>query len=654
MKQKTSSTTPPPDQNVIQSRHIGFIVMLVSLFLLGAVLGLRQINSPDLGFHLQSARWILENGRIPSKDIFTYTVPGNTYIDLQWIYQLVVYAMESLSGPAGIVILTTVLTLAFSATLLIRVKRQMGRIPLPAIFMLILFFLGNNWEVRPHLFSWIWGSLILLVLEEHNRGNRRWLFLLPVLMLLWVNSHSLYVLGLITIATYVFSDLVKSLLKHRRLKVDRHLMLWAIAALVACLANPYHIKGLEFPISQFFLIQGSAGYKSTLSGTAEFLSPFRFQEYFIEGKFVLFQPMLWQQLFTVLAVAGMIGARKSARLAEWILFAGFLYIFNQANKNFGYFTMACFPIVVAGLSQLGSKLNRPTGAMRGKGLIPYAATSLLCLLLAVGAGSGWLYDLGWQGAVPGLGYDPDYIPTGACKFITDHGIKGRIINCWDDGGYIGWTTKQKVFINSEGNTIGLKFYDEYVDAREPQGFPGALAKWKPTIALVRYQNTPFWLYYLGNVARNDWRMAYADESVALFLHNSISPEIPAMPRPSAGKDYPVYDGRAIEAVIDRAIQNGGPGFAEWIRGRAAYPIDEIKRSAFYLQTSELNACIGTSVAGLEKAGFIVPELMLDLGHALNARKAYPLADRCYDAYLSVDDNPVIAREIAMQRNSRGR
>lgn len=641
------------------NRNIALFIALAAMFVSGSILGHRQIISPDLGFHLSSAKWILENGRIPSKDIFTYTVTENTYIDLQWTYQLVVYGLLKMFGAGGISALTTLLTLIFSATLLWRVKLRNGNVTPAALIMLLLFFLGNLWEVRPHLFSWIYGSLIFLVLEQNDRGKKKWLPFLPVLMLLWVNAHSLYVLGLIGIAAYVFADVLKNSFKHGKPYFDKPLILWSAAALAACLINPYNIGGLKFPVSQFFLIQGGAGYKSTVSGTAEFLSPFRFAEFVRDGRLVIFQPRLWWQLTGLAAIAGMVAGYKKMKLPEWILFAGFLFIFNQASKNFGYFLMATFPAIVTGLDVFLLRIrnlllrkknttNKETANRFGFG---YAAVTVVCVLLIAAAGSNRLYDLGWQQAATGTGFNKEALPVGACKFITDNNISGRIINCWDDGGYIGFVTGQKVFINSEGNTIGLKFYDEYVKIRGPEGFAAGLKKYKPEVAVVRFRVTPFWLYYLYNAAK-DWRMVYADNFTAVFLHESVSPQIGQIPPAQPVIDYLEYDLEQIRTVVQEVVRHKHPDFIKRLNGSRAYPLDNMQRSSFYLHTNQVDACIGTSVEGLSLAGFIVPDLMLNLGHALNAKKQYALADICYDAFLSTDGNPILAEEISMERRRR--
>ncbi|MFA7236013.1 MAG: hypothetical protein WC058_04030, partial [Phycisphaeraceae bacterium] len=231
-----------------------------------------------------------------------------------------------------------------------------------------------------------------------------------------------------------------------------------------------------------------------------------------------------------------------------------------------------------------------------------------------------------------------------------HHIEGRLLNSWNDGGYIAWTTGQKVFVYSNGDFMGPEFYARYVRSREPGGLEAAITRWKPTVAVVPYKLIPYWLYYFHRA--KDWRMVFSDEYAAVFLHESVSPGIAALPRPKAGEDYPIYDPARAEAIIRRAAGAPVRGISGWFLGSRGYPQDAVAKAGFYLQTGELDACIGTCLAGLERTPFRMPDLMLTLGHALNARRLYPLADVCFDTFLRSDDEPVIRREIEAIRRRR--
>ena len=177
--------------------------------------------------------------------------------------------------------------------------------------------LGDYWEERPQIFSWLYGSLILLVLEEFARGHRRWLPALPAIMLLWVNTHQLFVLGLV-------SD-------RRRTRYGSYgegrrpiaqLLIYAVASVAACLVNPYHVNGLLLPIRLFGEIQSGDVFAFASSGISEMEPPFRTSLYYLAGRFVLFQPPLYWHLYTLLALVGLIAAWRTARVPELVLWAG--------------------------------------------------------------------------------------------------------------------------------------------------------------------------------------------------------------------------------------------------------------------------------------------------------------------------------------------
>lgn len=614
-------------------------ISLSAVFLCGVFLGIREIVSPDIGFHLSTARWILENRAFPQTDFLSWTVTDHPYINLQWMFQLLMYGFEKADGATGIAVATTVLTLLTGGLLLWRTRRRLGFLPLSAAGMLLLFFLSSLWGPRPHLLSWIYGSLILLVLEEYGRGSKKGLPALPLIMILWVNSHSLFILGPVMIATTCLSELIT-----KQRKAYKPLFFWAVVAGLACLLNPYHIKGLLFPLTQFMDIQATSAYKSTLTGIGEFTSPFSVSQYFIEGRFVLFQARLFWQAFTLLSVAGIAAFRKNMLLAEWILFAGFLYIFSSANKNFGYFAMVVFPVAAGGLAKIGRALSRKFKTAVATGCTTVAA--LISILVLTGQ---W-YSTTWDDNRFSAGFSNSVLPVEACDFINRHRISGRILNSWDDGGYIAWTTRQKVFIYSHGEVMGDAFYREYVKAKQPNGFEAALKAYQPELVIVSFKTAPYWLYRLDRDP--DWRLVHADAVSALYLHKSFSPEIPALPGPMPGVDFPLFDNRTVEQIITQAVTANPIGFSDWLKGSAAWPQEEIKKSSFHLQTAELDACIGIALAGLQKTDFLVPDLLLNLGHAFNARRLYEWSDACFNAFLRADNDPVIAREIQAVRTER--
>src|SRR5436305_1536099 len=71
-------------------------------------------------------------------------------------------------------------------------------------FLLPAFFLFGrlsgssiHWLARPHLISWIFSLGFLHLIQDAQAGNRKRLLWLPALMLLWVNLHGGFFLGLV-------------------------------------------------------------------------------------------------------------------------------------------------------------------------------------------------------------------------------------------------------------------------------------------------------------------------------------------------------------------------------------------------------------------------------------------------------------------------
>src|SRR6185369_8510584 len=114
-------------------------------------------------------------------------------VDLLWGWHVLLWVLYRWGGTLLLVLTGILLTLASYALLVHRTRRQdPALLPLCAP-ALLLFGLGNLWELRPHLASWLLLGLVLLALESKTY------WALPLLMLVWVNTHSLFVLGPVAI-----------------------------------------------------------------------------------------------------------------------------------------------------------------------------------------------------------------------------------------------------------------------------------------------------------------------------------------------------------------------------------------------------------------------------------------------------------------------
>lgn len=601
-------------------------------FGLGALLGWRQIASPDIGFHLSTARWMVEHRAWPSVDTFSFTFAGHPYIDLQWFFQILLYAANALGGTALIIALKIAVTLAFWALLVVRARRVTGRLPWSAPLLLIVVALGDYFEERPHIFSWLYGSLVLLILEEFARGNRRWLPALPVILVFWVNTHQLFVLGLVLIGVSTAWELRKGA------SADRRLLVCAALSVAACLVNPYHVKALLFPLTLWGEIQSGHVFASASTGITELQSPFSTSLYFLSGRFVLFQPPLYWHLYTALAFVGIVGAWRKARVPDLVLWALFAYVFSMAHKNFGYFVMATFPLASVGIDRVVSWLGRSIGA-RGSSqtaavplsrprALPWSAIVIVVALVPLIL-SGRLYKLGWIDAPIRAGYNRRFLPVEAAQFLNDHRIQGKVLTTFGYGSYMLWATRLPVSIYGIEEVFGPEFYSEYLASLGPQGFQAFLARWTPTIAVVSPE-APYWTYYLS--MQPVWRLVQFNENAAVFLHESVAGP-PALPSPKPGIDYRSHTRDQMKRVITEASNRSDMTVRAWFQGHEALQQARIRLSAFYLYTGWLEACVSTGIDGLAASPVRVIEQLLVLGNAFNVMGDYELSDLCFAGVL---------------------
>jgi len=168
----------------------------------------------DFWWQLAYGRWIVENGSIPTVDYFSYTRAGEPYFDQPWLAQVIMYWIYRIGGAAlSIVALATLLGLTYAMLLRLCV-RVSGSVRLSAAAAILSLPVAmTNWSMRSQAFAlplFVAYTVVLADWRTLHRsepgarsGHRLWL--LPLLMVAWVNLHGSFVLGGVLISL-VFAD----------------------------------------------------------------------------------------------------------------------------------------------------------------------------------------------------------------------------------------------------------------------------------------------------------------------------------------------------------------------------------------------------------------------------------------------------------------
>ena len=621
---------------------------LGACFVLGAVLGWRQIASPDLGFHLSTARWMVENRAWPATDVFSYTFTDHPYVDLQWLFQLIFYGANAIGGTAAMIALKVILTLGFWHLLVVRTQRASSALPATVPLLLILVGLADYWEERPHLFSWILASLILLVLEEWSRGNRRWLPALPAIMVVWVNSHQMFALGPVIIAVYAILEL------RRGARADRGLLMWSLAAFAACFANPYFLRGVLLPVTLFGEIQSDHIFTDAEYGFSELQPPYDLSLYFLAGRFVLFQAPFYWHLYTLACAIGVAGAWRRMRGPDVVLWVLFTWVFALAHKNFGYFVAVTFPIAALGTERVWILLRdairrRPPAALDRTTAPVWIALGLVVILIPLTV-TGRLYRLAWSDFPRASGYNSRFLPVEAGEFLRTHNLQGRVVTPLGFGSYLHWATRLPVNIYGIQEVFGPQFYREYLSSLTPSGFPSFLDRWQPKIAVVSFGESPYWTFYLSG--QPAWRLVHYTDTSAVFLHESIAGPS-ALPEPKPKVDYAPHTRDEFRRVIREASAKSDMTWSAWWQGNQAVQQPTVRRATFYLHMGWLGAAANTALEGLTASPVRLMELLMVVGNAFNALGDYELADLAYNgAQQSAHADDAVRQQVQAARDAR--
>ena len=182
------------------SRSYDFLWLSIALLILLSLALLLPLSPQDYWWYLRLGQDVVRSGSVPAVDTYSFTQAGSPFFYQSWLAALVFWK----TYQAGGILLTfflRVVVVAVTYTLLWSLIRNTGAGPRLASLLIILAALAgsSNWSFRPQLFIYPIFVLVLFILAKWTQGEKRGLWLLPILSMLWVNLHGsfplLFVLG---------------------------------------------------------------------------------------------------------------------------------------------------------------------------------------------------------------------------------------------------------------------------------------------------------------------------------------------------------------------------------------------------------------------------------------------------------------------------
>jgi hypothetical protein len=196
----------------------------------------------DSFWHHAAGTWMLDHHEVMTKDVFSYTVTGHSWMTPEWGYDVLLAETARLVGPLGFWMLSagvatlTVVAVALLCKLVGAGWLWTGVLSIEVGAAVTLFL-----DDRPQVVSYFLVALLLVLLAV-GRQNRAFLVAIPLLFVLWANLHGSFLLGLAVLAL----EAIVTNMPRRvgRLSVDhplarRDALLLLVTSGVATLINPF-------------------------------------------------------------------------------------------------------------------------------------------------------------------------------------------------------------------------------------------------------------------------------------------------------------------------------------------------------------------------------------------------------------------------------
>jgi hypothetical protein len=492
-----ADTASQPAARVSPWQRVFSFPAVLGAILVGAVAAITQpfFVDPDVWWHIKQGAFILTTHHVPTRDIYSFTLDGHPWTAYEWLGDVLLAATYGLGGMRGLDVLLIVLGSAILIALYTLASIRSGNSKSAFVATAATVVLATvSFNLRPQMLGYLFLILTLIVLERFRQGQRSALWTLPILMLLWVNAHGSWIIGLGVIGVYLASGLIEfhiGDIEARRWSASDRLRLASVLILsaAATLITPYGLGLFKYPFEVAFSLPMGVG------NVLEWLPmPFNM----VAGK--VFLALLLG--FIVLQVV----YRFPWRCEEFALFLFAAVVACMHRRFLLIFVPAFTPLLATMLLRWVPRYERDKDR-------PILNAVGLAIMLAV-------IIRNFPSQTELLQKVGKTYPVAAVEYLNHHSVPGPMYNTYGFGGYLILSRgpEHKVFMDGRSELYErggvLADYHEIADIR-----PGALSmlhKYGIQSCLLNHDEA------LATVlgALPEWQKVYEDSTSVLFVRRN--------------------------------------------------------------------------------------------------------------------------------------
>lgn len=519
------------------ARFFDRAVLLLVLLACGTALSL-NVADPDLWGHIQYGRDALRDG-LPLTTTYSYIAQGYPWVNHEILAELGLAVVNDNFGAIGLMLMKCLLGLLVIALVMRSALRQgAGLIATCAMMLLVAVALGNHWSLRPQLVSYVSFALLLALLAWCFEGwegewrlpwltgargesvkeltyqvdRLRFLWLVPLLMMVWTNSHGGFLAGYCVFVAYLGLRSVEAIACKGRAAdglIVRFAMM-VVAAGLATFINPY---------AHHFHLWLFDDLKVPRPEIVEWRAPD-----FSDPTTIPFI------LLCVVWLACLLLSRRSRDLTQHAILALVLWQSLVHHRHIAFFAIACGFWLPAHLESVLKRLRLVSEDANFAGSLTaplrYAMAGGLLLVLGI-VGSQLV------GRISELKVERDLYPVAAIDYIAEHKLSGKLIVTFNWAQYalaaLGPQNPQDeaILVHIDGRcrtSYSQQMLDEHFDFilgdmppseryRGPESGPfnptRVLESGNPDLVLISRHQQPS--VEVMNRQRDRWTLLYQDE-----------------------------------------------------------------------------------------------------------------------------------------------
>jgi len=478
-----------------------FISLLLYLCLFE---GKNLLNDGDTGYHIRAGEFILDTLSVPRHDMFSFISPALPWTAHEWLAEIIMALVHHAGGLTGVVVFFALIIAGTFHLYFTLLRRNNGNIYLAIMLvMMVIASAKIHFLARPHIFSLPIMVVWYFLLDTYQYKDRDRLYILPFIMLLWVNLHGGYVVGLFLIGVYLLGNLVQLFTSQNESRQQaaakaKKLALLLFACLAASLVNPIGYRILLFP---FKLVSDTY----IMDHVSEFMSPNFHQPYYF--KYMLLGIII---LFAA--------TREKLNVIELTLIVFFANMSLYSARYMPIFAIFSAPIILKRCDYLAEQTsNKVVNFLKrsaerigsldasANGLVwPTAAIALVAVMVVSGR--------------TGFAFDEKLKPVAAVRFLLSENISGNMFNDDEFGDYVIYSSypHYKVFIDGRLDMYGAKQLKEYFKVTNIE------RDWEKILEKYRID----WILFGSDTVltrhlqeNRNWRLIYADRTSSIFVRN---------------------------------------------------------------------------------------------------------------------------------------